>query len=294
MSIWLDHLGGELRMGEGGYRGRYVVGGQGEPLILLHGQGGHLENFSRNFAALATRFRVFALDCVWHGLGPQNLFDPELIPAFVYQLLAFMDAQGIEAAHIEGQSMGGWTALRLAHDHPARVRRLVLTTSQGFAVKLDSGRLHAAMPPPEMLASQLAFLQNPTRENIRQRMLGLFAQPENLPEEMIEVRHRLYNLPEVNTSLRAVVRSYMGGPDSPPRRHLVKPDELARIAAPTLVYWADANPGPSDLGRRLAEILPHAQYHCAANTGHWAQFENAEEHNREVLSFLCESQSGLP
>jgi 2-hydroxy-6-oxonona-2,4-dienedioate hydrolase len=36
----------------------------------------------------------------------------------------------------------------------------------------------------------------------------------------------------------------------------------------------------------MAEQIPNARFHCAANTGHWTQFENFEEHNAVVLEFL--------
>lgn len=48
-------------------------------------------------------------------------------------------------------------------------------------------------------------------------------------------------------------------------------------------------PGAEDtpaMGERPAAAIPGAQYYCAADAGHWAQFEHADEHNRVVLRFL--------
>jgi 2-hydroxy-6-oxonona-2,4-dienedioate hydrolase len=63
-------------------------------------------------------------------------------------------------------------------------------------------------------------------------------------------------------------------------------ENLQMIGVPGLVYWGEYNLTPPALGRRMASRIPSAQFHCAANTGHWAQFENFEEHNAVVLEFL--------
>ncbi|MFT4083515.1 MAG: alpha/beta fold hydrolase [Nocardioides sp.] len=287
-SIWLDLLGAQVRIGGGRYRGRYLEAGEGEPLILLHGHGGHLEAFCRNVAAYATRFHVFALDACWHGLGPQPEFDPELLPVFVDHVLDFMDFQGLASAHVEGQSMGGWTALRLAHDHPGRVGRLVLTTPQGFAVDVAPGLL-VGLPEPSgrpPVHGHYPYLDEPTFENTKERMVGLCADPSALSDELIEIRRRFFAAPATNASLRQVALNYLGPPTNPSRHHLLDEDDLRRIQVPTLVYWGERNVVPPPYGERVAELLPEAWFHCEPGVGHWAQYESAEVHNREVLRFL--------
>ncbi len=288
-SIWVDLLGAQVRFGGRKYPGRYLEAGSpdAEPLVLLHGSGGHVENFSRNLMAYAQHFHVFALDCVWHGLGPQPPFDPALIPTYVDQVVDFLDWQGIDRANVEGQSMGGWTAQRLAYEHPERLRKLVLTTAQGFRLKPPPGAEPAAPAPSRNTAArQLAYLDDPSWENIRQRMLPLLANPARLPDELIAVRQKLYRNPATNASLRQVVQHYMGGPELPSQQYVMTETELGQITAPTLVYWGDHNMVPPAMGERLAQAIPGAQYYCAADTGHWAQFEHANEHNRVVLRFL--------
>lgn len=285
-TIWENLLGAEVGYSGGRYRGRYVTAGEGEPLLLLHGQGGHIENFSNNIMPLAAHFQVFALDCVWHGLGPQPDFNPELLPVYIDQVLDFMAWRGIDSAHVAGQSMGGWTAMRLAHDHPDRVRKMVLTTVQGFSIELPGGQRSEPAPGPEARDMQLAFLENPTRENIAKRMVHLLAQPDRLSGEMIAIRHNLYNRPAVNASLRRVVSQYMGGPDSAPRAHAITEAQLKNIRAPALIYWSEKNSVPPAVGEQLAALIPNARYTCVADAGHWAQFEHADVHNAAVISFL--------
>lgn len=295
VSTWVMLLGAQVRVGGNRFRGRYVEAGAGEPVVLLHGQGGHAENFARNIMPLARHFHVFALDCVWHALGPQPPFNPALLPTYVEQVVDFLDWQGIPSAHVVGQSMGGWTAMRLAYEHPDRVRKLVLVTTQGFTLAPKPGQEPIqAVPGAASLQQQLTFLNNPTLENIRQRMVGLLARPERLTDEAIAIRHALYNIPHVNRSLQQVVRNYMGGPDSAPRKYVMTERELAQVKAPTLVYWADQNPVPPAAGEALARAIPGARYYCSADCGHWAQFEHADEFNREALRFLTGDASLEP
>ena len=130
--IWVELLHSQVRLVQGKYRTRIIEAGEGEPLLLLHGTGGHAENYARNIAPLAKRFHVIALDFLWHGRSQVEGFDPEVIPALVDQVRDVMDLLGLERAHIEGQSLGGWVAMRFALAHPSRVRKLVITTPMGY------------------------------------------------------------------------------------------------------------------------------------------------------------------
>ena len=293
-STWLNFMGSQIRYGGNRYQGRYVEAGQGEPIILLHGQGGYVENFTRNIAAFAEHFHVYALDCVWHGQGPQPEFNPELIPTFVDQVLDFMDWKGLDSAHFEGQSMGGWTAMRIAYEHPARVRKLALATTQGFVLKPEPGKVIGGLPGGTTLTNFVSYLENPTRENMRNRLLVLFANPDRLPEEVIDIRYKIYNHPTTNKSLLNVVKNYMGGAGAPPEKYIMTEKELAQIKAPTFVYWSENNPVPPPAGELLAAAIPGAKHYLVPDTGHWAQFENADIHNREILRFLTDNPNLEP
>jgi 2-hydroxy-6-oxonona-2,4-dienedioate hydrolase len=100
---------------------------------------------------------------------------------------------------------------------------------------------------------------------------------------MVEARRRIYSDPSTNASLRAVATAYFTRDEV--RAQLVGEDALR---APTLLYWGENNPTPPAVAAYAATLVPNARYYCAARTGHWAQFEHADEHNREVLRFLSE------
>jgi pimeloyl-ACP methyl ester carboxylesterase len=283
-TVWVELLGAQVRVGGNRLRGRFVEAGEGDPLILLHGQGGHVENFARNIMPLAERFHVFALDCVWHGYGPHPPFNPEIMPTFLEHVLDFMDWAGIDRAHLEGQSMGAWIAMTMAYRHPERVRSLVVVNAQGFLV--STAVPYEPLPGPSVRARSLRALEELSEESVKQRLAVLFAKPDRLPHEMVLIRQKLYSNPTVNASLRQMAIHYTGGEGSPAWRHILTEKELSSIAAPTLVVWGDQNFVPPPVGKRLAEVIPNARFVCLEDAGHWAQFEQPEQHNNVVLGFL--------
>lgn len=102
----------------------FEVYGHGEPLIILHGLFGSLENWHSTRDRLAGHFRVFTLDQRNHGRSPHSL-------EMDYRLMAedirdFLDAQPCVDSFVLGHSMGGKTAMQFALLHPERVRKLVV------------------------------------------------------------------------------------------------------------------------------------------------------------------------
>ncbi|RJG10727.1 alpha/beta fold hydrolase [Massilia cavernae] len=288
-TYWVDLLQAQVRTVEGRYRTRIVEAGEGPALILLHGTGGHIENYARNIMPLAQHFRVIALDFLWHGMSQTEGFDREVIPHLVDQVTDVMDVLGIDSAAVEGQSLGGWVAMRLALLHPERVSHLVLTTTMGY--EPDAGSIDGYVEPDwsKNLASSLEVLRDPSIENVRSRMARILADPARLTFEAIAVRQALYRQPALSAVQQEFITEYLSG--STIRQHLVSDGDACRIEQPVLVYWGDQNRTPPSLGLRLSQQVHNGRFHCAEDTGHWAQFESAEEHNRVVLQFLQDPAS---
>lgn len=281
MTIWTELLGTEITWVEGTHRTRALLAGSGdETLLLLHGQGGSLENFRHNIGALAERYRVVAIDFWWHGLSAKPPLDGPLVPRLVDQVIEVIELLGIGPCHIEGQSQGGWVAATLALQHPDLIRRLVLTTPTGLVPVLDPvdpARLET------QLQAQLDILADPTDEAVRRRMSGLVSDFSVVDDEQIALRSWFMRNPEINAGMRAAITAYL----SPANQALrLGPEQLARIAVPTLLYWGSFNMGGREMGDALAPLIPGGRYHCA-EVGHWAQFERPDEHNRVVLDFLA-------
>jgi len=105
--------------------------GQGQPLILLHGNGESSDYFVHQIAYFSEKNHVIAIDTRGHGQSPRGN-KPFSIKQFADDLLDFMDERNIEKAHLLGFSDGGNIALTFALKHPERVDKLILNGANLF------------------------------------------------------------------------------------------------------------------------------------------------------------------
>lgn len=283
---WVQLIHSDIRIIQGKYRTRILQAGNpaAPALFLLHGTGGHLENYARNIPALAENFHVIAMDFLWHGRSQTEGFEHVVIPLLIDQILDVMNVMNIPSAHFEGQSMGGWVAMQLAIQHPEKVKRLVLTTTMGY--KPNEGAIAGYVEPvwASNLVSSIEVLEQPTFDNVRTRMARILAKSERLTDEAIQVRQALYQQPKLAEVQKQFITEYLAG--STIQQHAVTDALAAQISQPTLVYWGDANRTPPALGQHIAAQVQQGQFFCAKDTGHWAQFESPEVHNSIVTQFL--------
>jgi pimeloyl-ACP methyl ester carboxylesterase len=115
-----------------GIRLRYFVGGEGPPLVLLHGLGGAASNWIELAPLLAGRFRLLIPDLPGHGrsgaLRAAQSFDP-----LAECVATLLQREELPSAAIVGHSLGGTIALRLAALHPEAVSALVLAAPAGIS-----------------------------------------------------------------------------------------------------------------------------------------------------------------
>lgn len=155
--------------------------GSGEPLVLLHGNGEDGTYFAHQIAHFSQRFRVLALDTRGHGKSPRGEA-PFTIRQFARDLLAFLDARGIERAHLLGFSDGGNIALVFALAHPERVGKLVLN-----GANLNARGVKRSVQVPIELGYRMArlFAGLSAKARANAEMLGLMVNDPNVaPEEL--------------------------------------------------------------------------------------------------------------
>lgn len=278
MTIWteLQGLDYSVRHVEvGPWSTRVLETGAGEPLIIMHGTGGHLEAFTRNLRALGERYRVILYDYPGHGWTTTATADLE-IQDYIDHLLAFMDVLGIERAHLSGESLGGWVAIKFAAAHPERVDRMILNTPGG------------TMATPEVMEKIRSLSQaaadDPSTERIRTRLEWLMADASSVTDELVAIRQGVYSRPGFSTSMRHIL--CLQDPEAR-RRNLVTDEELAAVQAPTLVVWTSDDPsGPAKAGLDMADKIPGARFQLIENAGHWPQWEQRETFDAIALDFL--------
>jgi pimeloyl-ACP methyl ester carboxylesterase len=135
-----------------GYRVHYEIFGAGAALVLIHGNPMWGERWrDRGYVtALESRYRVFVPDLLGFG-DSDKPHDPAAygLPYWASDVIAILDAEGVEQAHVWGYSMGARVAEHLSVSVPDRVLSLTLG---GIPPGLDLGqRLELARPEAERI-----------------------------------------------------------------------------------------------------------------------------------------------
>jgi len=243
-------------------------------VVFLHGTSGHLEAFARNIAAHAA-YDVHAIDMLGHGYTGKPA-RPYEIADYVGHLIDYLDAVGVERAHIVGESLGGWVGVRTATTHPDRVASLQLLCAGGTVAN------PAIME--RIRTSTLAAVRSDDIELTRKRLRLLMADPADATDELVEVRHAIYHEPD----FVANVHNLLSLQDMERRRrNLLTREELGRITQPTLIIWGRQNPfGEVPEATAMHKHIPGSRLELFDQCGHWPQHEQSERYNRISLDFL--------
>lgn len=281
-SYWLSSLGATQEYVDvAGTRTRVLHAGDGPALILLHGMGGHLENFVTNVLPLsqALNMHVYAIDMMGHGMNsrPESFTFDDMVD----HVVRFMDTMGIKKASFAGLSLGGLVAPWIALRHPGRVDRLVLVTNFGMYIG-ESAEAEAEKRFAYLRDSNKRFMKAPTLEMMRERMMPMMHDPAAMPEEMIRARLHIYQRPGAERAMVAFVENFY----ETRQRHILSAERLSQISVPTLVVWGEFNNPPVAYARQAAAQIPNSSFHVCANSGHWPHFEASEDFNRVVADFL--------
>ncbi len=266
-----------------GYRTRYWAEGAGSPVLLVHGLGSCAESWLFNVEALALRHRVLVPDLLGFGRTDKPASAQEFTGSRLASFLAgFLHSQGVEIAHVVGNSLGGAISLQFAIDHPRRVRSLVLVDPGGFGRSIYiTFRLQSVPLLGELLAA-------PSRRGVRMALEAASYRRDFITPDLIERFYEIACVPNQTPAYLQAVRrtiSLCG----------VRPDQLAALQAgvpsikvPTLIMWGRQDRilpiSHLDSARRL---LPHAQVQIFEDCGHIPQMEKPEAFNRAVLDFIA-------
>jgi 2-hydroxy-6-oxonona-2,4-dienedioate hydrolase len=183
-SVWSDLQGVPFVQGyleAGGVRTRYLHAGDlvNPTLILLHGSGGHAEAYVRNLEAHAEHFSTWSIDMLGHGYTDKP-GHPLEIHHYIEHLLAFLDAIGVQRAHLSGESLGGWIVARVAADHPDKVDRLVLNTAGGSQADLEVMK--------RIITLSMAAAEDPNWETVQARIKWLMSDKSKGYDDLVASR----------------------------------------------------------------------------------------------------------
>lgn len=255
-----------------GQPARVHVGGQGTPLLLVHGAwGGAATHWGPVWEKLAERFQVIAPELPGIGWMEQPaLASPD---GCVRWLEGVLDALGVSRAWCVGNSFGASVAWVFAASCPGRCQGLVL---------VNGG------PPPPMPALALKVMRLPgVRGALRaiskraiwneKALERAFADPKNIPTELREAVR-----PAVPRRMQTVLNI------------ISQPVTRARPDVKPLIVWGEQDRlTGSDVsaGRKLHASLPGSRFELIPQAGHLPQVENPEAFVRAVESFISAQAS---
>lgn len=272
------------------------IGGNGPPLVLLHGYPQTHACWHRIAPVLARHFTLVLWDLPGYGesrvSGGEADESPYSKRGMARTLVAGLHELGLSRFSLAGHDRGGRAAYRLALDYPALVERLaVLSILPTFAMWARLQDPEYAMrayrwfflaqpaPVPEQLIAPAAipYLHATLAEWTRQRSLSAFA-AEALQSYEIAFASR--------ASIAATCRDYRAGWTTDGRDDDADLAAGRKIGVPTLVLWGRAefpeeNEMLSAWGRLCADVRGGA-----LDCGHFVAEEAADETGRALLEFF--------
>ena len=212
----------------GGRRTRYWVGGEGPPVVLVHGLGGAAVNFAELAPLLARRHRVLIPDLPGHG-GTEPLPKLDGLGDLANHVAATARHEGMLRAAVVGYSMGGVVALRFAVSRPDEVAALALVAPAGIVSQTRRAHIWltvvAALRPAGLVA--LARGAVARRPNLRVPVFGYWGaqDPRALaPPSVLGFLEAQREHTDVRRAATALLR------EDP------RPD-LDRVDCPALLVW---------------------------------------------------------
>ena len=239
--------------------------GAGAPLVFLHGLGGNHLSWWQQVPYFMRSFECITVDQRSFGLSP----DPDglFCRAHPSDLAAILDHLKIERAVLIGQSMGGWTIVGYALEHPERVAAMVMADTPGgiFTPEMKFQRgapiLVDPNPPIGSLPTYAAdyFARRHELAFLYEEMRILGARPP--ADAALQLFGQRYDVAKAKERLTMPILCMVGEEDT-----LIRPDIV----------------------RALAAALPDARIRTVPGSGHSIYFENPAVFNQLVRDFLVE------
>jgi pyruvate dehydrogenase E2 component (dihydrolipoamide acetyltransferase) len=251
----------------GGRRIRYLRTGkkEGIPILLVHGFGGDLYNWSFNQEVLGGNHPVYALDLPGHGGSQKDVGDGAL-SNLAKTVREFLGALSVRQAHLVGHSLGGAIALSLASDESHLAQSLTLLSPVGLGTEINAAFISG-------------FIQADRRKEMKAVLQQLFSDPELVSREMVMNVLQAKRIDGAVECLRRVAEScFPGG-----RQKDQLQERLSQLTVPVQVIW-----GKDDRiipWAHSADLPASITVRVLERAGHMVHMESAKEVNELIQRF---------
>jgi pimeloyl-ACP methyl ester carboxylesterase len=261
-------LPGSKPAGQG--RLRYLSGGMGPPLVLLHTVRTQAEHFRHLIAQVRERYTVYALD--FPGMGysqivPGASYDEPAMRAAVKRLITQLDLRDVT---LLGESMGATVALTTAADLPDRVRRVVAINAYDYAGGIARASLLARFIVSGVLAPGIGpvFAGLEPRPIMRAVLKAGLGDTSALRDDYLDELLKVGKRPGYPIVARAV---YANLPSLIAAR-----SRYPEVRAPVHLIYGErdwSRPSDREANKRL---LPAAEFMQVPNAGHFIALERPD------------------
>jgi len=231
-----------------GFKMYYEVYGKGEPLLIIHGNGGSINNFVYQIPYFAKNYQVIIADSRSQGKSVDHT-DSLTYEMMTDDLNALMDKLNVKQANVIGWSDGGIEGLMLAMRHPDKVKKLAVT---GANLWPDT----SAVAP---FVYDMAFKQNKIAADTIKKIKNLTPQMK----DQVKLLHLLTYEPHI------------------------KLENVRKITCPTLVISGDHDVILVKHSMLIADNIPSSYLWILPNSGHSTPLFYKDMFNQVVGDFFA-------
>jgi pimeloyl-ACP methyl ester carboxylesterase len=265
---------------------RSLIAGEGpDHVICLHGLGSNKASFFATVSALTPDHTVHAIDLPGFGGSSKPARAAYDAAYFSRAVLGYMEANGLDRAHLVGNSMGGRIALEVGLAEPDRVQSVSL-----LAPALAFRKRRTFVPLVKLARPELAAIPHPMRTaQVKAQFWSLFARPDRLDPATADVAAdefcRTYRSRSARIAFFAALRNiYLDAPHG--KRGFWT--RLSELRPPSLFVWGDSDRlVPAAFSRHVAEALPSSVQVVLPECGHVPQVELAERTNALIRDHVA-------
>jgi pimeloyl-ACP methyl ester carboxylesterase len=264
-----------------GLRIRYRCAGEhGSVLVLLHGIGRTLEDWSENMLALGRSYRVFAVDFPGCGFSDKPVL-PYVTPFLAGFVRDFLRALGIERVTLIGNSMGGGISLEFSALFPELLERLVLVAPAGMGPKGAQFLGLCSIPVFGEVISR------PSRLGSKRALEFLFADRSMMTEARAARDFELSSQPGATRAFLKMLRFMANRHGAKPAFYNRSLENASNVRVPTLIIWGVQDQIlPVEYGPVAERIIPGSRLQIYDPCGHFPMLERAQDFNALLLEFL--------
>lgn len=255
----------------------FWTGGEGEPLMMMHGFGTGSEfQLKEQVKPLGKKYFLILPDLMWFGESYSEKEDYS-IDFQAETLEQLMDSMSIEKFHLMGLSLGGMVASVMAINNPNRVQKLVIVDSPvaPYLFTMDESLVIAE----RMSYSPVDALVPSSLDGVRFLMQFGYHKPPKAPNFVLKdaLKYLRQNLKQ-RIGIAKYIEENAGN---------LFTNTGYNITQETLVLGAEYSFMPVEAGKRIAErIGKNATYKMVTDSAHQIMDDNPEEFNQFVLEFL--------